>query len=121
MNASDRDLLRSLAEKATPGPWTKEPDECGIYAKVVDDGVDEFFEFIASPVDDDNTEFIAAANPAVILSLLTALDAAERVVEAARKAGTCRDYHNKPALVDEFYSALAAYDAATTAKEGTTR
>lgn len=87
MTAADRAHLLALAKAATPGPWTPhdgfdqitaghdtvcyiQPNEGG--------GIDRA----------EDVAFIAAANPATIIALLSALEAAEDCIMAIRASPT---------------------------------
>lgn len=83
----DLKRLRELAEKATPGPWAAE-DMWEVITTVEQD-LDTPFPGIAltdfrgssdlgNDQNDLNAQFIAAANPQAILSLLDRLEAVER-------------------------------------------
>ena len=70
----DFDELKALCERATPGPWMHTPgyynDSGGQY-----DQIDSPVEIISGEwggPSGDNAAFIAAANPATILALLSA-------------------------------------------------
>ncbi|MEG6249526.1 ead/Ea22-like family protein [Enterobacter ludwigii] len=89
MSNIDKQALREVAEKATPGPWlwintgsyfsflvpqsNQDPHNC-----IIDDGSSwgEYGETI-NPESPDGV-FIAAANPATVLALLDELEAAEK-------------------------------------------
>jgi hypothetical protein len=77
--------LRRLAQAATPGCWYVERGNYVYGRKEVTDGEDEWNPVIACTDDDEvsinsegNANFIAAANPAAINSLLDRLEAAEK-------------------------------------------
>ena len=70
----DFDELKALCERATPGPWMHTPgyynDSGGQY-----DQIDSPVEIISGEwggPSGDNAAFIAAANPATVLALLSA-------------------------------------------------
>ncbi|ELY2741321.1 ead/Ea22-like family protein [Cronobacter turicensis] len=68
--------LKAAALAATPGPWTH--DGCG--GICADVGLNGCY-FVAECEGDDwgnNSEFIALANPAAVLELIAALEAAEK-------------------------------------------
>lgn len=128
--------LKALAEKATPGPWTSkegstsypECDDADFWNVVLSPGGKEIVtlhERYSLKADDRrdydfDAAFIAAANPATVLSLLAALEEArEREAEqtkafdllvstvlAARTTNT-RDYME--GLADDLNVALAAF------------
>ena len=96
----DFDELKALCERATPGPWMHTPgyynDSGGQY-----DQIDSPVEIISGEwggPSGDNAAFIAAANPATILALLSAnremreavsvLDAALYRIAAANPGST---------------------------------
>ena len=69
MNKVDIDALRRAAEAATDGEWFTEIG--GIYNTTRSYMVTPTGD---SPQDRDDAEFIAAANPTVVLELLTTID-----------------------------------------------
>lgn len=90
--------LRTLAEAATPGPWFADSDYGTVTAEPYRSARDAYWrdyslddepwvvpESMGSGVGSNNLEFIAAANPAVVLSLLDALAEAERKTEIAQR------------------------------------
>lgn len=82
-----RTALRALAEQATKGPWEASNMEaredgspgCAWGVTAGDRGIIEH-DFVAP----HNAVFIAAANPAVVLALLDALEARDREVTELR-------------------------------------
>ncbi len=71
--------LRALAQAATPGPW-RNYKNC-LYGQVVtDDGKQVTMNEEHGACWHDDAEYIAAANPAVILALLSRLDRQERAI-----------------------------------------
>ncbi|CZW99434.1 TPA: ead/Ea22-like family protein [Enterobacter hormaechei] len=106
MSNIDKQALREVAEKATPGPWlwintgsyfsflvpqsNQDPHNC-----ILDDGSSwgEYGETI-NPESPDGV-FIAAANPAAVLALLDELEAADALNKhfelAIRKAEGCSE------------------------------
>lgn len=97
----DTQRLRELAQKATPGPWGYELDH-GSYLRIYSDAGSRIVDgcgCCGSPnCDEVNATFIAAANPATVLTLLdelartqgslviasAALSAAERELQSLR-------------------------------------
>lgn len=66
----DTQRLRELAQKATPGPWhISAPAEHAVWHDI-----NGARNLIAETSCDGNAEFIAAANPAVVLALLDELE-----------------------------------------------
>ena len=81
MTALNKQALRQTAEKATPGPWEMEHENIWFrdtegYTKHL------MYAYQGDDVDDqqdyDNTAYIAAFNPKVVLALLDELEAAEK-------------------------------------------
>jgi hypothetical protein len=79
----DTTKLRELAQNATPGEWyVSAPAEHAVWKDIGDrryliaDTSDGF-------TDDNNSEYIAAANPATVLALLDERDRANRMFLAA--------------------------------------
>lgn len=106
MTALNKQALRQLAEKATPGPWEMEHENIWFrdtegYTKHL------MYAYQGDDVDDqqdhDNTAYIAAFNPKVVLALLDELEAAEKriaeqsaIVTAAEKLVRCKGrYHGE--------------------------
>lgn len=71
---SDYSELKRLAESATPGPWSY--DGSYVCPARVEDGTTyvETWRSVADCHQSENTKFIAAANPAAVLSLTAELD-----------------------------------------------
>ena len=78
MTTAQRDALRSLLPRPTPGPWRFGMSEGGM--RLVEDARGYRF---AQCDDDGNGEWIAAANPQAIAALLSRLDTAERLLGEA--------------------------------------
>ena len=109
----DFDELKALCERATPGPWMHTPgyynDSGGQY-----DQIDSPVEIISGEwggPSGDNAAFIAAANPATILALLSANREMREALEPFAKAAVlfdAGDYVNhdaciyRPAAGDEY-------------------
>lgn len=72
----DKAKLKALAQAATPGPWQPR-DECGFEVFPDPQGM-----LIARINRDGDMNFIAAANPAVILALLSDIERLERHKQA---------------------------------------
>lgn len=101
MSKIDYQSLREKAEKATCGVWSIEYGEsrfdgddalihrevagylpiCRIEGSHPESGFDEDFQMEQQ----DNAEFIAAANPATVLALLDELEAAEKLIDTLRQ------------------------------------
>lgn len=82
MSNINKQALREAAENATPGEWCADD----MFGVVADAGLNGNF-YIATcsgPDNRDNKRFIAAANPATVLALLDALEAAERRLTEVR-------------------------------------
>lgn len=107
----DKQALRKAAEKATPGPWEMEQENIWFtdadgYTKHLmyaqqGDGVDD-------KQDHYNTAFIAAANPATVLTLLDDLVAAEkRIAELERSETQLIDERdNAESALNDAYKAV---------------
>lgn len=82
----DTTKLRELAQKATPGPWGYELDH-GSFLRIYSDagsGIVDGCGCCGSPnCDEVNATFIAAANPATVLTLLDERDELERMFHDA--------------------------------------
>ncbi|HCC3432109.1 ead/Ea22-like family protein [Salmonella enterica] len=82
MKALNKQALRQLAEKATPGPWEMEHEN--IWFKDAEGYTKHLmYAYQGDDVDDqqdhDNSAYIAAFNPKVVLALLDELEAADRI------------------------------------------
>lgn len=80
MTALNKQALREAAEKATPGEWKRmmrNSDELMTTFHGVAIG-NVFVELTTGKRDIFDAEFIAAANPSTVLSLLSELEAAEK-------------------------------------------
>jgi hypothetical protein len=82
----DTQELRRLAEGAAPGPWRIEDDEdSATGAMFIASGLINYCgQYIARLSGIRDAEFIAAANPATVLTLLDTIDAQAREVEELR-------------------------------------
>lgn len=85
---SEYKRLRDLAEKATEGPWDFQPSPDrhhadAVYAFYMNREPDHIALVGRSELDQQNadSEYIAAANPAAILSLLYRMEEMERVLQ----------------------------------------
>lgn len=109
----DIERLVQAAQKATPGPWIYEimPDtEC--YSVFPPDlSVGSVCDIYNNGADGDNAAYIAAANPATILSLLTELSAAREVVKAAQLAIENNDGYSMTCY-DSVKASLTKYEEA---------
>lgn len=77
MTALNKKALREAAEKATPGDWRRASTRFnGITATPFSLGGEEVM--LAGTSEKRDAEFIAAANPATVLSLLDELEVAEK-------------------------------------------
>lgn len=74
--------LRALAEAATPGPWTFEQPEC-LYESIWAPNPAEPDALYDIPRNAEDQRFIAAANPAAVLSILDELARIRRLAEEA--------------------------------------
>jgi hypothetical protein len=93
---TDLERLKSLAEKATPGPW-----QC------FEDGRQNSYA---------DAEFIAACSPDVIVRLIGELVAAKEVIEAARQIRQTfkQAGWTHQSVYTDLAAALAVYDQHTT-------
>lgn len=85
MSMSDLDLgaLKALAEKATPGPWVVTGGDNNLYGV---DAQDDYVTLSDSTLPVSDAEFIAAANPEVVLALIERVQAAEAVIAEVTEA-----------------------------------
>ena len=92
---TDIDTLRKVAEAATPGEWRTWAGPRQAFLEA-DDAAGEPYVFAkgyASPRDDANLAYIAAANPTAVLDLLDRLAVAEAAVARCRAlADECDDH-----------------------------
>ncbi|EAA9301860.1 ead/Ea22-like family protein [Salmonella enterica] len=107
----DKQALRKAAEKATPGPWEMEQENIWF---TDEDGYTKHLVYVqqGDDVDDKqdhyNTVFIAAANPATVLTLLDDLVAAEkRIAELERSETQLIDERdNAESALNDAYKAV---------------
>jgi hypothetical protein len=85
---TDIQKLKSLAEAATPGPWTvsEEHESASFQGYVVGDPDGWIAIFGTTNQDADNADYVAASNPAAVLELVAEI---ERLREA-NKTVECR-------------------------------
>ncbi len=104
------DKLRAVAEGATPGPWAVDGDFL-----VTLDPIERDYErcaladlrYFHLPRNDANAAFIAAANPAVVLALLSRLDRYEKALGELRAwAAEPQVSAARPQLVEGYNSAM---------------
>lgn len=84
MSNIDKQALRQLATRATPGPWEEENGEVWIMRNGTANSILTGIcgDDTSGQQDFDNARFIAAANPATVLALLDELEAAEKTSAA---------------------------------------
>ncbi len=119
----DFDELKALCERATPGPWMHTPgyynDSGGQY-----DQIDSPVEIISGEwggPSGDNAAFIAAANPATILALLSAnreMRAALRRCISTMSGVRAGAIDRAPDLAELFDEPLAVARSALTTQRG---
>ena len=81
MTSDQLDVLQAAAEAATPGPWSRFRPEATECHEIVGAIGDRDNLVVWAECEPDDAEFIAAANPAVVLELI------KRVREAEQDAG----------------------------------
>ncbi|MBX8970806.1 MULTISPECIES: ead/Ea22-like family protein [Citrobacter] len=81
MTALNKQALRQLATRATPGPWEEENGEVWIMRNGTANSILTSIcgDDTSGQQDFDNARFIAAANPAAVLTLLDELEAAQKL------------------------------------------
>ncbi|EPJ7088548.1 ead/Ea22-like family protein [Citrobacter amalonaticus] len=92
MSDIDKQALREAAEKATPGPWRYLKSTPFMDAEISAKNNTRVVNLLNGDVTADNSEFIAAANPATVLELLDELEAAEKRIEAETDRAN-REHH----------------------------
>jgi hypothetical protein len=98
--------LRELAQKATPGPWyVSAPAEQTVWYDIKDRRY-PIADTSGGFTDDGNAEFIAAANPAVVLSLLDEIDMLRKIEAAARNLAKVKGRHNSEIAMNQLLEAL---------------
>lgn len=100
MTKEERERLRELAMNATPGPWTCRidltPED---YGGEYPSGVAEVPEMLAAETGDGdrpniaNAEFVAAANPAVVLELLDEVERLREITTLFAETAEAAVYH----------------------------
>ena len=95
----DLEAMREAAEKATPGPWGSNDESTLVVGPMVYTSM-WFPVTIAGEAKADDIEFIAAANPAVVLELVAELEAArECLSRIERMRVTPDDKINRATLI----------------------
>jgi hypothetical protein len=114
MTALNKQALRQLATRATPGPWEEENGEVWIMRNGTANSILTSIcgDDTSGQQDFDNARFIAAVNPTTMLALLDELEAAEkRIAELSASHSKLRDtmatIHNTIRM-DGGYTPLAA-------------
>ena len=91
MSKVDRQALRALAEKATPGAWGKD----GVYVCTTITAGETIYvqtwNAVAESHQESNAQFIAAANPATVLALLDEIEALREKAEKFAIIERCMD------------------------------
>lgn len=102
----DTNALRKLCKSATPGEWyVSAPAEHAVWKDIGDrryliaDTSDGF-------TDDNNSEYIAAANPATVLALLDELDRLRTIESAARNLANVKGRHNSEIAMNQLLETL---------------
>lgn len=101
------DELERLAKAATPGPW-KQHKFIGIHSPYVykaHGSMGQIARTMRLSTDAD-ASFIAAANPATVLALVEALQAAQAM------RAFCKDFSSAAGYVSDFDAALAKLEQA---------
>ncbi len=75
---TDTAKLKAAALAATPGPWRYQKTTPVTDAEICAQNHTRVVNLLAGDVTPANSEFIAAANPAAVLELIAALEAAKR-------------------------------------------
>lgn len=84
MTRPDLAALRALAERATPGPWTRfERTGTVVYAEVSPGAIG----MLARTGDWPDAEYIAAAHPQAVIALLDRIDELERALSVHSEHG----------------------------------
>lgn len=80
MSNIDKQALRNLALRATPGPWTMEHENIWYYENGYTKHLAYFCQGddVDDSQDDVNTRYVAAADPSTVLALMDALEAAKQ-------------------------------------------
>lgn len=87
------DRLEELANKATPGPWYNVVVESD-FSVVSTDMQDDNKSIAIEPIEEKDSEYIAAANPAMIKEMIAELRRLEEEANWLTEtlAAFCRDY-----------------------------
>lgn len=84
MSNIDKQALRNLARRATPGPWTMEHENIWYYENGFTKHLAYFCQGddVDDSQDDVNTRYVAAADPSTVLALLDELEAVQKTSAA---------------------------------------
>ena len=80
MSNIDKQALRNLARRATPGPWAMEHENIWYYENGYTKHLAYFCQGddVDDSQDDVNTRYVAAADPSTVLALLDELEAKDK-------------------------------------------
>ena len=105
----DTTKLRELAQTAEQGPWFYELDH-GSYLRIFSEkntGIVDGCGCCGSPnCDEVNATFIAAANPATVLTLLDEIDRLRAIEAAARNLVNVKGQHNSEQAMNQLLETL---------------
>lgn len=111
----DKQALRNLALRATPGPWAMEHENIWYYENGYTKHLACFFQGddVDDSQDDANTRYVAAADPSTVLALLDELEAKEAKIanltaerDALREGGMGDAKHSNTRAAADIYFQL---------------
>lgn len=116
MSNIDKQALRNLARRATPGPWTMEHENIWYYENGYTKHLAYFCkgDDVDDSQDDVNTRYVAAADPSTVLALLDELEAKDKQIndlkatEAHSNAGW-KKAHEQEARAEAAEKRIADY------------
>lgn len=87
MTALNKQALRNLALRATPGPWTMEHENIWYYENGYTKHLAYFCQGddVDDSQDDVNTRYVAAADPSTVLALLDELEAKDSTIATQKQ------------------------------------
>ncbi|MBG0639711.1 ead/Ea22-like family protein [Enterobacter asburiae] len=123
MSNIDKQALREAAEKATPGKWRYLKTTPFMDAEISAENHTRVVNLLAGDVTLDNSEFIAAANPATVLALLDELEAKDKQIgdlkaTAAHSNAGWKEAHEQEARAEAAEKRIAELEAREVREDG---
>ncbi|HHO0151031.1 TPA: ead/Ea22-like family protein [Enterobacter asburiae] len=108
MSNIDKQALRNLARRATPGPWAMEHENIWYYENGYTKHLAYFCQGddVDDSQDDVNTRYVAAADPSTVLALLDELEKMQ-----AQSSKWCEAFHKAVSVGARYEERIAELEA----------